>query len=388
MAFSSESNMAPLFGDEYQSLRESVSALAQKKILPFAQDVDENARYPQEAADALQQAGLAAAHVPEEFGGQGADALATVIIIEEVARVCGSSSLIPAVNKLGSVPLLIGASQEQNKKYLTQLAQGKGFSYCLSESEAGSDAAAMKTKATASGDKWILSGSKKWISNAGVSEFYTVLATTDPSKGSKGISAFIVEKSDAGVSFGAHEKKMGFRGSPTREVYFDNVELSQDRLIGEVGTGFGLAMKTLDHTRITIAAQALGIAQGALDVAKRYSHERQQFGKPIFDFQGIQFMLADMAMQIEAARSLTYAAAVKSERGETDLTFFSAASKCFATDVAMKVTTDAVQILGGYGYVSDYPVERMMRDAKLTQIYEGTNQIQRIVMARNLDTLN
>ena len=388
MAFSSESNMAPLFGDEYQSLRESVSALAQKKILPFAQEVDENARYPQEAADALQQAGLAAAHVPEEFGGQGADALATVIIIEEVARVCGSSSLIPAVNKLGSVPLLIGASQEQNKKYLTQLAQGKGFSYCLSESEAGSDAAAMKTKATASGDKWILSGSKKWISNAGVSEFYTVLATTDPSKGSKGISAFIVEKSDAGVSFGAHEKKMGFRGSPTREVYFDNVELSQDRLIGEVGTGFGLAMKTLDHTRITIAAQALGIAQGALDVAKRYSHERQQFGKPIFDFQAIQFMLADMAMQIEAARSLTYAAAVKSERGETDLTFFSAASKCFATDVAMKVTTDAVQILGGYGYVSDYPVERMMRDAKLTQIYEGTNQIQRIVMARNLDTLN
>ena len=388
MAFSAESNMAPLYGEEYQALRESVNALAQKKILPFAHDVDENARYPQEAADALQQAGLAAAHVPEEFGGQGADALATVIIIEEVARVCGAASLIPAVNKLGSVPLLIGASQEQKKKYLTQLAQGKGFSYCLSESEAGSDAAAMKTKAVKSGDKWILSGSKKWISNAGISEFYTVLATTDPTKGSKGISAFIVEKSDAGVSFGAHEKKMGFRGSPTREVYFDNVELTQDRLIGEVGTGFGLAMKTLDHTRITIAAQALGIAQGAFDVAKRYSHERQQFGKPIFDFQAIQFMLADMAMQIEAARTLTYAAAVKSERGETDLTFFSAASKCFATDVAMKVTTDAVQVLGGYGYVSDYPVERMMRDAKLTQIYEGTNQIQRIVMARNLDTLN
>ena len=388
MAFSAESNMAPLYGDEYQALRESVNALAQKKILPFAHDVDENARYPQEAADALQQAGLAAAHVPEEFGGQGADALATVIIIEEVARVCGAASLIPAVNKLGSVPLLIGASQEQKKKYLTQLAQGKGFSYCLSESEAGSDAAAMKTKAVKSGDKWILSGSKKWISNAGISEFYTVLATTDPTKGSKGISAFIVEKSDAGVSFGAHEKKMGFRGSPTREVYFDNVELTQDRLIGEVGTGFGLAMKTLDHTRITIAAQALGIAQGAFDVAKRYSHERQQFGKPIFDFQAIQFMLADMAMQIEAARTLTYAAAVKSERGETDLTFFSAASKCFATDVAMKVTTDAVQVLGGYGYVSDYPVERMMRDAKLTQIYEGTNQIQRIVMARNLDTLS
>ena len=388
MSFSSAENLAPLFGDEYQALRESVSSLAQKKIAPFAHDVDENARYPQEAADALQQAGLAAAHVPVEFGGQGADALAAVIIIEEVARVCGASSLIPAVNKLGSVPLLIGASVEQKKKYLTQLAQGKGFSYCLSESEAGSDAAAMKTKAVKSGENWILSGSKKWISNAGVSEFYTVLASTDPTKGARGISAFIVEKSDPGVSFGAHEKKMGFRGSPTREVYFDNVELTPDRVIGELGTGFGLAMKTLDHTRITIAAQALGIAQGAFDVAKKYAHERQQFGKPIFDFQAVQFMLADMAMEIEAARQLTYAAAVKSERGESDLTFFSAASKCFATDVAMKVTTDAVQVLGGYGYVSDYPVERMMRDAKLTQIYEGTNQIQRLVMARNLESLN
>ena len=379
--------MAALFGDEYQSLRESVNGLAQKKIAPFAHDVDENSRYPQEAADALQAAGLAAAHVPVEYGGQGADALAAVIIIEEVARVCGASSLIPAVNKLGSVPLMIAGNEEQKKKYLTQLAAGKGFSYCLSESEAGSDAAAMKTKAVKDGDNWILSGSKKWISNAGVSEYYTVLASTDLSKGAKGISAFIVEKSDAGVSFGAHEKKMGFRGSPTREVYFDNVKISDDRRLGEIGSGFSLAMKTLDHTRITIAAQALGIAQGAFDIAKNYAHERQQFGKPIFDFQAVQFMLADMAMQIEAARQLTYAAAVKSERVESDLTFFSAASKCFATDVAMKVTTDAVQVLGGYGYVSDYPVERMMRDAKLTQIYEGTNQIQRVVMARNLDSL-
>ena len=381
------SDMPALYGPEYQALRESVSALAQKKIAPFAQDVDENSRYPQEAADALQSAGLAAAHVPVEFGGQGADALAAVIIIEEVARVCGASSLIPAVNKLGSVPLMIAGNSEQKKKYLTQLAAGKGFSYCLSESEAGSDAAAMKTKAVKDGDSWVISGSKKWISNAGVSEFYTVLASTDPSKGAKGISAFIVEKSDVGVSFGSHEKKMGFRGSPTREVYFDNVKISDDRRLGEIGSGFSLAMKTLDHTRITIAAQALGIAQGAFDIAKNYAHERQQFGKPIFDFQAVQFMLADMAMQIEAARQLTYAAAVKSERVESDLTFFSAASKCFATDVAMKVTTDAVQVLGGYGYVSDYPVERMMRDAKLTQIYEGTNQIQRVVMARNLDSL-
>ena len=378
------SDMAALFGDEYQSLRESVNGLAQKKIAPFAHDVDENSRYPQEAADALQAAGLAAAHVPVEYGGQGADALAAVIIIEEVARVCGASSLIPAVNKLGSVPLMIAGNEEQKKKYLTQLAAGKGFSYCLSESEAGSDAAAMKTKATKDGDSWILSGSKKWISNAGVSEFYTVLASTDLSKGAKGISAFIVEKSDAGVSFGAHEKKMGFRGSPTREVYFDNVKISDDRRLGEVGSGFSLAMKTLDHTRITIAAQALGLAQGALDVATKYAHERKQFNKPIFDFQAVQFMLADMAMSIEAARLLTYAAAVRSERNDGDLKFYSASSKCFASDVAMKVTTDAVQILGGYGYVSDYPVERMMRDAKLTQIYEGTNQVQRIVIARNL----
>ena len=369
---------------EYQALRESVRALAEMKIAPVAREVDEHARYPREAAEALQGAGLAAAHVPEEFGGEGADALGVVIIIEEVARVCGASSLIPAVNKLGSLPLILAGTYEQKKRWLTPLAKGQGFSYCLSESEAGSDAAAMRTKATPKDGGWVLSGSKKWISNAGESDFYTVLASTDSSKGAKGISAFVVEKSDRGVSFGAHEKKMGFRGSPTREVYFDDVFLEADRMLGEPGTGFGLAMKTLDHTRITIAAQALGIAQGAFDVARDYAHQRKQFGKSIFDFQAIQFMLADMAMKIEAARQLTYAAAVRSENGEDDLTFFSAASKCYATDVAMEVTTNAVQVLGGYGYVSDYPVERMMRDAKLTQIYEGTNQVQRIVMARNL----
>jgi len=373
--------------DEYQALRESVRALAEKKIQPFAHDVDANARFPQEAWDALQSAGLSAAHVPAEFGGEGADALAVVIIIEEVARVCASSSLIPAVNKLGSVPLMLGGNQEQKKRWLTELARGRGFSYCLSESEAGSDAASMKTRAVRDGNSWILTGSKKWISHAGVSDYYTVLASTDPEARAKGITAFVVEKDDPGVSFGAHEKKMGFRGSPTREVYFDNVKISDDRRISEVGAGFALAMKTLDHTRITIAAQALGIAQGALDIATKYAHERRQFGKAIFDFQGVQFMLADMAMEIAAARQLTYAAAAKSESEAKDLTFFSAASKCFATDVAMKVTTDAVQVLGGYGYVSDYPVERMMRDAKLTQIYEGTNQIQRLVMARNLDSV-
>ena len=370
--------------DEYISLRKSVRALAEEKIAPFARDVDENARFPEEAALALSANKLSAAHVPEEFGGEGADALAVVLIIEEIARVCGSSSLIPAVNKLGSLPLILAGSKDQKERWLRPLSNGKGFSYCLSESEAGSDASALKTKAVRSGDKWILSGSKKWISNAGESEFYTVLAVTDPTKGSKGISAFVVEKSDKGISFGAHEKKMGFRGSPTREVYFDQVELASDRMLGAEGTGFALAMKTLDHTRITIAAQAIGLAQGAFDVANKYSHERKQFGKEIFDFQAIQFMLEDMAMKIEAARQLTYAAAVKSENGSSDLTFYSAACKCLASDTAMQVTTDAVQILGGYGYVSDYPVERMMRDAKLTQIYEGTNQVQRIIIARNL----
>jgi alkylation response protein AidB-like acyl-CoA dehydrogenase len=380
--------MEPFIGVEYDALRESVRALATKKIAPFAKEVDEQSRFPQEALEALQSADLAAAHVDSQYGGQGADSLATVIIIEEVARVCAASSLIPAVNKLGSLPLILAGTEEQKRKYLPQLVAGKGFSYCLSESEAGSDAAAMKTRAVKSGDDWVISGSKKWISNAGFSEFYTVLAQTDPTLGAKGITAFIVEKNDVGVSFGAHEKKMGFRGSPTREVYFDSVTISDDRRIGAIGSGFALAMQTLDHTRITIAAQAVGIAQGAFEVATNYAHERKQFGKAIFDFQGIQFMLADMAMNIEAARQLTYAAAVKSERGENDLTFFSAAAKCFATDVAMKVTTDAVQVLGGYGYVSDYPVERMMRDAKLTQIYEGTNQVQRVVMARHLADLN
>ena len=369
---------------EYKELRASVRALSEKEIAPHAQAVDEDHRFPQEAKVALIKNGLYAAHVPTEFGGDGADALATVLIIEEVARACGSSSLIPAVNKLGSMPLILGGNEEQKKRWLPRLVKGEGFSYCLSESEAGSDASAMRTKVERSGDGWVLNGSKKWITNAGESELYSVIAQGDPSGGTKGITAFVVEKSDPGVSFGAPEKKMGMRGSPTREVYFDNVQLGDDRRISQVGQGFALAMNTLDHTRITIAAQAIGLAQGAFDVATKYAHERHQFGKPIFDFQAIQFMLADMAMNIEAARLLTYSAAIKSENNEKDLRFFSAASKCFASDIAMKVTQDAIQVLGGYGYVTDYPVERMMRDTKLTQIYEGTNQIQRIVMARNL----
>ncbi|MGW3425272.1 acyl-CoA dehydrogenase family protein [Streptomyces phaeochromogenes] len=376
--------------EEHDMLRDAIRSLAEAKIAPYAAAVDEEARFPREALDALVSSDLHAVHVPESYGGAGADALATVIVIEEVARVCASSSLIPAVNKLGSLPVILSGSESLKKKYLTPLAKGDGmFSYCLSEPDAGSDAAGMKTKAVRDGDFYVLNGVKRWITNAGESEYYTVMAVTDPTKRSKGISAFVVEKSDEGVSFGAPEKKLGIKGSPTREVYLDNVRIPADRMIGEEGTGFATAMKTLDHTRITIAAQALGIAQGALDYAKGYVQERKQFGKAIAEFQGIQFMLADMAMKIEAARQLTYAAAAKSERvtaggKESDLTFQGAAAKCFASDVAMEVTTDAVQLLGGYGYTRDYPVERMMRDAKITQIYEGTNQVQRIVMARNL----
>ncbi|MFW6721883.1 acyl-CoA dehydrogenase family protein [Streptomyces sp. MAR4 CNY-716] len=371
--------------EEHDMLRDAVRSLAEAKIEPFAAEVDEEARFPQEALDALVTNDLHAVHVPEAYGGAGADALATVIVIEEIARVCASSSLIPAVNKLGSLPLMLSASEELKAKYLTPLAGGEAmFSYCLSEPEAGSDAAGMKTRAVRDGDSYVLNGVKRWITNAGISEYYTVMAVTDPEKRSKGISAFVVEKSDEGVSFGAPEKKLGIKGSPTREVYLDNVRIPADRMIGAEGTGFATAMKTLDHTRITIAAQALGIAQGALDYAKGYVRERKQFGKPVADFQGVQFMLADMAMKIEAARQLTYAAAAKSERGDSDLTFQGAAAKCFASDTAMEATTDAVQLLGGYGYTRDYPVERMMRDAKITQIYEGTNQVQRIVMARNL----
>ncbi|MBV6729593.1 acyl-CoA dehydrogenase family protein [Nocardioides daeguensis] len=370
--------------EEHQAIREAVRAICDAKVAPFAAEVDEQARYPREAAEALRAADFHAPHVPEAYGGAGADALATVLVIEEVARADVAASLIPAVNKLGSLPVMIGGSEELKAKYLRRLAAGEGFSYCLSEPDAGSDAANQKTRAVRDGDGWVLNGTKRWITNAGESEFYTVLAMTDPDKRSKGISAFVVEKSDEGVSFGAPEKKLGIKGSPTREVYFDNVRIPGDRIIGEEGKGFEYAMKTLDHTRITIAAQAVGVAQGALDYALGYAKERQQFGKAIADFQGLQFLLADMGMKVEAARQLTYAAAGRSERGDSDLTFFGAAAKCFASDVAMEVATNAVQVLGGYGFTRDYPVERMMRDAKITQIYEGTNQVQRIVMARQL----
>ncbi len=377
----------PMFAlsEEHQAVREAVRAVCDAKVAPFAGEVDAAGEFPQAAYAALVAADFAAPHVPEEYGGAGADALATCIVIEEVARACASSSLVPSVNKLGTMPLLLSGSEELKKTYLSPVAAGTAmFSYCLSEPEAGSDAVAMRTRAVREGDAYVLDGTKRWITNAGVSDYYTVFAVTDPDGRSTGISAFVVHKDDPGVSFGAKEKKLGIKGSPTREVYLDHVRVPADRMIGAEGTGFATAMRTLDHTRVTIAAQAVGIAQGALDFALGYAKERTQFGRPIADFQGLQFMLADMGMKVEAARQLTYAAAGRSERGDDDLTFFGAAAKCFASDTAMQVTVDAVQVLGGYGYTSDYPVERMMRDAKITQIYEGTNQVQRIVMARQL----
>jgi alkylation response protein AidB-like acyl-CoA dehydrogenase len=371
--------------DEHEMLRQAVRQLADDKIAPRAAEVDETGEFPHDVHDALARAGFNAVHIPEEYGGAGADSLATVIVIEEVARACASSSLIPAVNKLGTMPLLLSASEELKKQVLPPVAAGEAmFSYALSEREAGSDAAAMRTRAVLDGEHWVLNGTKCWITNAGVSSYYTVMAVTEPGKGARGISAFVVHKDDPGFSVGPKERKLGIKGSPTCEIYFEDCTIPADRIIGEPGTGFSTALRTLDHTRLTIGAQALGIAQGAIDASIDYIKQRHQFGRRIADFQGIQFMLADMAMRTEASRQLVYAAAAKAERGEPGLTWVSAAAKVMASDTAMSVTTDAVQLFGGYGYTRDFPVERMMRDAKITQIYEGTNQINRMVMARQL----
>jgi alkylation response protein AidB-like acyl-CoA dehydrogenase len=372
--------------DEHEALREAVRALAEKEIAPFAAEVDEQERYPAEARDALVKAGFHAVHIPEAYDGEGADSVATCILIEEVARVCASSSLIPAVNKLGTMPIILAGSEELKRQVLPAVAAGQSASYALSEREAGSDTASMRTRARLDGDHWVLNGTKTWITNAGESLWYTVMAVTDPDadKPANGISAFVVHADDPGFEVGPKEKKLGIKGSPTREIYFNDCTIPADRVIGEPGTGLRTALRTLDHTRPTIGAQAVGIAQGALDAAIDYVKERKQFGRAIGDFQGVQFMLADMAMKVEAARQMVYVAAARAERGEPNLGFISSAAKCFASDVAMEVTTDAVQLFGGAGYTRDFPVERMMRDAKITQIYEGTNQIQRVVMARNL----
>jgi alkylation response protein AidB-like acyl-CoA dehydrogenase len=371
--------------DEHNELRTVLRDLCEKEIAPHAADVDAKARYTDEALAALDGSGFSAVFVPEEYGGQGADAVAVCIVIEEVARVCASSSLIPIGNKLGTTGLLMRGSEELKAQVLPSIAAGEATaSYALSEREAGSDAGAMRTRAVADGDDWILNGTKCWITNGGKSTWYTVMAVTNPDKGANGISAFIVHKDDKGFSAGAKEHKMGIKGSPTTELYFENCRIPGDRIIGEPGTGFKTALATLDHTRPTIGAQAVGIAQGALEAAIGYTKERKQFGKSIGDFQNTKFMLADMAMKIEAARLMVYTSAARGERMEPNLQFLASAAKCFASDVAMEVTTNAVQLFGGYGYTMDFPVERFMRDAKVTQIYEGTNQIQRLVMSRAL----
>ncbi len=373
--------------EDHEALRHAVRDVCRDKIAPHAAAVDADSRFPQEAYEALRATDFHAPHIGVEYEGVGADALATCLVIEEVARVCASSSLIPAVNKLGTMPLILAASQELKQRYLPAVASGEAmFSYGLSEAGAGSDTSAMSCKAVEQSDgSFLLNGQKSWITNAGQSTHYTVMAVSEPEgKRGRNISAFVVHDDDEGFGLGEPEKKLGIKGSPTRELLFSNCLIPADRLVGGRGEGLKIALATLDHTRVTIGAQAVGIAAGALDHAVAYVKERQQFGQSIGQFQGIQFMLADMGMKLEAARNLVYVAASKSERNDPDLPFFGAAAKCYASDVAMEITTDAVQLLGGSGYTKDYPVERMMRDAKITQIYEGTNQIQRIVMARSM----
>ena len=373
--------------EEHMAFRATVRKVAERHIAPHAAAADETGEFPRQAYQALVNARLHAPHIPAAYGGEGADAVATAIVVEEVARCCAASALIPSVNKLATLPLLLAGSDDLKRRYLPPVAlDGALFSYALSEREAGSDAMSMQTTAVRDRDSWVINGSKRWITHAGRSRFYTVMAVTDPAARADRVSAFVLEAGDAGLSFGAPENKMGLRGSTTCEVYLDNVRLPADRMIGAEGTGFSTALRALDHSRITIAAQAVGIAQGALDYVLPYVAERRQFGKAIAEFQGIQFMLADMAIRLEAARQLMYVAAARSELDPADLSYFAAAAKCFATDTAMQVTTDAVQLLGGNGCTREYPVERMMRDAKVTQIYEGTNQIQRLVLARHLLT--
>src|SRR5699024_2360284 len=324
---------------EHEELRAAIRDLSEKQIAPHAKEVDEEARFPQEALDALNESGFSAVHVPEAYGGQGADAVATCIVIEEVARVCGSSSLIPAVNKLGTMGLILKGSDELKSQVLPQLASGEAMaSYALSEREAGSDAAAMRTRAARDGDDWLINGSKCWITNGGKSTWYTVMAVTDADKGANGISSFMVHKDDQGFTVGPLEHKLGIKGSPTAELYFEDCRIPGDRIIGEEGTGFKTALETLDHTRPTHGAQAMRLAQGALDAAIEYTKDRKQFGKSISEFQAVQFMLADMAMKVEAARLMVYHSAARAESGEKNLGFISAAAKCFASDVAMEVT--------------------------------------------------
>lgn len=371
--------------EEHKMLRQFVREFAESQLAPNAAEVDDKGVFAQQQYDALVEAGFAAPGIPEQYGGDGADAIASAIIMEEVARVCASSSTVISSNELGTVPLLKYGSEEQRKRYLSEVASGKAlFGYALSEADAGSDPAALKCRADEDGDSFILNGVKAWVTEAGEAKYLVVFAVTDPDDPRHRISALMVHADDPGISYGAPEHKMGIRGSVTREVVFKNTCIPKERVIGRRGHGLSVALGTLDNSRVSIAAQAVGIAQGALDIATDYVQKRKQFGQPLSNFEGIQFMLADMAMRLEAARALTYSAADRSGRQTDDVSYFGAAAKCFASDTAMAVCTDAVQLLGGIGYSKDSAVERMFRDAKVTQIYEGTNQIQRIVIARQL----
>lgn len=371
--------------EEQLEIKELARQVAEEKIKPVRAKYDEENAFPWEIVEVFKQTDLFAVLVPEEYDGISGKVLDVAIITEELSRVCGGIGLSLGGSGLGMYPILISGSEEQKQKYLPLIANGEKLAaFALTEANAGSDAGGIECTAVKEGDDYILNGTKQWITNGGEADIYTVFALTDKSKGARGCSCLIVEKGTEGFSFGKKEDKMGIRGSATRELIFDNVRVPAENVVGKEGTGFMIAMKTLDKSRPMVAAQALGIAQGAYEEAARYSKERIQFGKPISANQGVQFMLADMATQIEAARALIYATARLIDSGAKRYAKESAMCKLFASDMAMKVTTDAVQILGGYGYMKEYPVEKMMRDAKITQIYEGTNQIQRSVIASNL----
>lgn len=371
--------------EEQQEIKALARQLAEEKMKPVREKYDEEEIFPWDIVKQMAQTDLFRVLLPEEYEGLGGNVLDLVVMMEELSRVDSGIALALGGTGLGMYPILLSGSEEQKQKYLPPIADGaKLAAFALTEANAGSDAGGIKTTAVKDGDHYILNGTKQWITNGGEADIYTVFALTDKSKGARGASAFIVEKGTDGFSFGKKEKKMGIRASCTRELIFEDVKVPVENLIGREGTGFMVAMKTLDKSRPMVAAQALGIAQGAMEEAVKYSHDRHQFGNPISAFQAIQFMLADMAIKIEAARALIYATARMIDSGEKRFSKESAMCKTFASDVAMEVTTDAVQVLGGYGYMKEYPVEKMMRDAKITQIYEGTNQIQRMVIASHL----
>ncbi|NMB25286.1 MAG: acyl-CoA dehydrogenase [Firmicutes bacterium] len=371
--------------EEQEMIRELAARIAQEKVKPVAAELDEKEEFPWEIMKLLGESDLFAVWVPEEYGGLGGGVLEQALVVEELSRACSGVAVSYAASGLGSFPILLYGSHEQKARYMPDIASGKRLAaFALTEANAGSDVSSMNTTAVRDGDDYILNGTKQWITNGGEAEIYTVVAVTDKSKGARGSSAFIVEKGTPGLSFGKKEKKLGIRASSTREVIFENCRIPKENLLGREGLGFIVAMKTFDKTRPGIGAQAVGIAQGALDEAVAYARERVQFGQPISSFQGIQFMLADMATQTEAARALVYSVARMVDSGAKDVSKAAAMAKLFASDVCMKVTVDAVQILGGYGYMREYPVEKMMRDAKITQIYEGTNQIQRNIIALEL----